>query len=969
MAQVTVSASSFTVLNKADRASSLLKHNAFASPLVVSLPNAGKYRHRYPSIVVSRIADTTTTTTTTVTQNGGVVSDKTTIQPGTKSAAVIIPPSVTGFTTVGAVVTIVRKQRPSREERISNAVDVVSDLLGNRVFLQLVSEDVDPGTGVGRRSKETFIKDWAEKARVVADKVQYTAEFSINIAEFGQPGAILIRNLHQAEHYLESIALRLPSGTVYFPCHSYIAASGRDLKPRIFFTNQVYMPSETPAGIKDLREQELSTLRGNGKGKREEWERIYDYDVYNDLGDVDKDINLNRPILGGGEFKYPRRVRTGRDPAKADPTKESRQPGEERFGLYIPRDERFEPIKQTNFIANTLRGVVHASLPKLRDLFDETPGEFDAFRDFDKLYYQGLDVGQEIREEAEKKAGIPPFLKGLRANEEESLEMTRERNLFLDRLPIPDYVREVVRTSTTPRSLLRYPLPRVLSRDKFAWIRDDEFARQTLAGVNPVAIECVKEFPIKSALSHEYGPKESAIKSEHIEDKLEGMTAEEAVEAKRLFVVDYHDVFMPYVARINELEGRKIYAARALFYLHKDGFLRPVAIELSLPPCHPGAVGSQRVFTPGKESTSFWLWQLAKLHFLAVDSGHHQLISHWLRTHASTEPYVIATYRQLSELHPIAKLLHPHTRYTMEINAAARQNLVAANGVIETTFTPGKYAMEMSAVVYDALWRFDQEALPEDLIRRGMAERDESAPHGLRLRIEDYPYAADGLLVWDSIEAWIRDYVSLYYSDSATILEDVELQAWWDEIVTKGHADKKGEDWWPKLDSPQNLVRILTTIIWIASGHHAAVNFGQYDYTGFVPNQPCLARKLIPEQDDPEFERLLRDPHKFMLEMLPNQTQATTVMTVVSALSAHSPDEEYLGYSGNHTNWTSDERAVKAFRAFSRRLAEVDKKIIERNKDLKNKHRAGAGTLPYELLLQKSGPGITMRGVPNSISI
>lgn len=77
------------------------------------------------------------------------------------------------------------------------------------------------------------------------------------------------------------------------------------------------MPSETPAGIQDLREQELNTLRGNGKGKREEWERIYDYDVYNDLGDVDKDIHLNRPVLGGGQFQYPRRVRTGRDPSKA----------------------------------------------------------------------------------------------------------------------------------------------------------------------------------------------------------------------------------------------------------------------------------------------------------------------------------------------------------------------------------------------------------------------------------------------------------------------------------------------------------------------------------------------------------------------------------------------------------------------------------------------------------------------------
>lgn len=56
----------------------------------------------------------------------------------------------------------------------------------------------------------------------------------------------------------------------------------------------------------------------------------------------------------------------------------------------------------------------------------------------------------------------------------------------------------------------------------------------------------------------------------------------------------------------------------------------------------------------------------------------------------------------------------------MEINAAARQNLIAAGGVIESTFTPGKYALEMSSVVYDQFWRFDKESLPEDLIRRSL---------------------------------------------------------------------------------------------------------------------------------------------------------------------------------------------------------------------------------------------------------
>lgn len=53
----------------------------------------------------------------------------------------------------------------------------------------------------------------------------------------------------------------------------------------------------------------------------------------------------------------------------------------------------------------------------------------------------------------------------------------------------------------------------------------------------------------------------------------------------------------------------------------------------------------------------------------------------------------------------------------MEINAAARQSLITADGVIERIFTPGVYALEISAVTYKAMWRFDMEALPEDLIR------------------------------------------------------------------------------------------------------------------------------------------------------------------------------------------------------------------------------------------------------------
>jgi linoleate 9S-lipoxygenase len=61
----------------------------------------------------------------------------------------------------------------------------------------------------------------------------------------------------------------------------------------------------------------LKTLREDGTGKRKEWERIYDYDVYNDVGDPDIKFSLARPVIGGSKtLPYPRWGRTGRKPAK-----------------------------------------------------------------------------------------------------------------------------------------------------------------------------------------------------------------------------------------------------------------------------------------------------------------------------------------------------------------------------------------------------------------------------------------------------------------------------------------------------------------------------------------------------------------------------------------------------------------------------------------------------------------------------
>lgn len=252
---------------------------------------------------------------------------------------------------------------------------------------------------------------------------------------------------------------------------------------------------------------------------------------------------------------------------------------------------------------------------------------------------------------------------------------------------------------------------------------------------------------------------------------------------------------------------------------------------------------------------------------------------------------------------------------------------------------------------------------------RGMAVPDDSQPYGLRLVLEDYPYAADGLMIWSAIEKWVQMYVNYYYPDANMVCNDRELQAWYAESVNVGHADLRHADWWPKLASPDDLASILTKIIWLSSAQHAALNFGQYPYGGFVPNRPPLMRRLIPEEGDPEYTNFVVDPQKYFLSALPSLLQATKFMAVVDTLSTHSPDEEYLGERQQPSVWSGDPEIIEAFYEFSSEIQRIEREIERRNSDPSLKNRCGAGVLPYELLAPSSGPGVTCRGVPNSISI
>ncbi|CAK7339259.1 unnamed protein product [Dovyalis caffra] len=520
-------------------------------------------------------------------------------------------------TNVKATVTVL-------DQRVDGA-----DILPETLSLELVFSKLDPKTNEERSFK-------AQLERKV-NGVLYEADIDEVSLGYGEVGAVYVTNDDDNKIFVKKIALE---GQFILTCKSWV----ENKQKRLFFTNKsTYLPSQTPSGLRRLRKEELVSLRGDGKGERKQGDRIYDYDVYNDL-DVPNTSpdSIPRPVLGGKEHPYPRRCRTGRLP--------------------------------------TQKGIaaVKAGLSTIEDGF----GNFAAI---DVLFNEGIKF-------KEKKSGF-----------------------IID--SVKDFLKELF--GRARNKLLRFPIPEVMRRDRFSWFRDEEFARQTLAGVNPSCIQLVTEWPLRSKLDPNiYGRQESAITANIIKEDIKGFeTVEEAIERKKLFILDYHDLLLPFVRQVRELGNRTLHGSRTLFFLTPQGTLKPLAIELTRPPMD-GKPQWKQVFTPTGNATGVWLWKLAKANVLAHDSAYHQLITHWLRTHCATEPYIIAANRQLSAMHPIYRLLHPHFRYTMKINAEARNFLINADGIIETTFALGKYSMELSSVIYDKHWRFDHEGLPKDLIIR-----------------------------------------------------------------------------------------------------------------------------------------------------------------------------------------------------------------------------------------------------------
>lgn len=106
---------------------------------------------------------------------------------------------------------------------------------------------------------------------------------------------------------------------------------------------------------------------------------------------------------------------------------------------------------------------------------------------------------------------------------------------------------------------------------------------------------------------------------------------EQAIDDVRLFILDHHDAFMPYLSKINK-PTPKAYATRTILFLKDNGTLKPLAIELSLPHPDGDEFGAEsKVILPStrEDDVKNTIWLLAKAYVVVNDSCYHQLMSHW----------------------------------------------------------------------------------------------------------------------------------------------------------------------------------------------------------------------------------------------------------------------------------------------------------------------------------------------------
>lgn len=356
-----------------------------------------------------------------------------------------------------------------------------------------------------------------------------------------------------------------------------------------------------------------------------------------------------------------------------------------------------------------------------------------------------------------------------------------------------------------------------------SWRTDAAFAWQRIAGVNPMSLtRCA------------HGPSPEVVRA------LEPVLAErrttltEALDAGRLYETSYAVLDDPRIqARVRE-KATVLAAPTCWFYLDRAEGLVPAGIQL-----RPPGAAVNPVFTPRSAPLD---WLAARMHAQAADAHAHEGVFHLLETHLVTEAIAVCAARHLHPAHPIAQLFEKHFESNLAINELARRDILGPDGPIERAMAAGvSGALDAARAAY-ASWDFFARSAPVDIARRGLDDKNLWPTH---------PWRDGAMALWDAIDTYVRMLLRPWYTSDHEVLGDWELQAWVAEASSARGGRIPGFP--SKVASFEELVAVVREVLYRASAGHAAVNNGQFDAYGFVPNAPGAFCLPLPVTDAPGY--------------------------------------------------------------------------------------------------------------------
>ncbi|TWW58711.1 Hydroperoxide isomerase ALOXE3 [Takifugu flavidus] len=424
------------------------------------------------------------------------------------------------------------------------------------------------------------------------------------------------------------------------------------------------------------------------------------------------------------------------------------------------------------------------------------------------------------------------------------------------------------------------------------WKEDSFFGYQFLNAVNPTMIRRCSVLPGNLPVTDEMVFSGGQFR------------LEEEMQKGNIFLCDYKSLDG---IKANTINGKQQYLMAPLVLLHKtpDDKLMPIAIQLKQIPA-----GDNPIFFP---SDSEYDWLTAKIFVRSAEFSEHQLNAHLLRTHLLAEVFAVSLLRNVPMVHPLYKLLIPHTRYTLQINYLARRRLIAETGVFTEFSATGGEGMitflkkSLSSVTYSSL------CLPDNISERGL----ESVPN--------FYYRDDGLRLWSIINRFVQGVLSFYYKNDLEVKQDSELQKWIQDIYEHGFLSQKDTGIPQSFSTVAEVVKFVTMVMFTCSAQHSAVNGGQYDYGGWMPNNPITLQLPPPTTKGTTSEAT-------MLKTLPDVNATVQGMATMWLLSKQSTDFVSLGqYPEEHF---SEEIPFTFIKDFQAELRQLRAEIKARNVDL-----------------------------------